>query len=93
MQKLMDFSQALTLLKLGKCLARTGWNGKGMYVYLVDGSVFEVNREPLLSIMGEGEVVSYRPHIDMKAADGSCVPWIASQSDLIEEDWVEVNRT
>ena len=50
----MNFGQALEALKEGKRVARTGWNGKGMFLFLVAGSNFVVNREPLLSIMGGG---------------------------------------
>jgi Protein of unknown function (DUF2829) len=83
----MNFGSALELLKLGKQVSREGWNGKGMFIYLVKGSTFTVNREPLLGIYPEGTEINYRAHIDMKTADGSCVPWIASQSDLLAEDW------
>ncbi|MBG6173070.1 hypothetical protein IWQ55_001358 [Labrenzia sp. EL_208] len=83
----MDFSDALKFIKKGHRLARSGWNGKGMFVFLVAGSNFKVNREPLKSIMGEGTEVTYQPHIDMKTADGSVVPWLASQSDLMADDW------
>lgn len=87
----MDFGQALVALKEGRRVARAGWNGKGMFLFLVAGSNFVVNREPLLSIMGEGALVTYRPHIDMKDAEGKVVPWLASQTDMLAEDWVEVS--
>lgn len=83
----MNFSQALDCIKEGKRACRAGWNGKGMFVFLVAGSNFIVNREPLLSILGEGTPVNYRPHIDMKDAEGKVVPWLASQSDLLADDW------
>lgn len=86
----MNFGQALAALKEGKRVARAGWNGKGMFLFLVAGSNFIVNREPLLSIMGEGTQVTYRPHIDMKDAEGKVVPWLASQTDILADDWQEV---
>lgn len=86
----MDFSITLQLLKDGDKVAREGWNGKGMFLYLVQGSTFTVNRPPLLGIYTEGTVINYLPHIDMRTADGSCVPWLASQSDLLADDWVVV---
>ncbi len=89
----MDFGKALTALKEGKRVARDGWNGKGMFIFLVNGSNFVVNREPLLSIMGEGAQVTYRPHIDMKDAEGKVVPWLASQTDMLAEDWTIVDPT
>lgn len=83
----MDFSKALLELKEGKRVSREGWNGKGMFLFLVQGSNFIVNREPLLSILGEGSQATYRPHIDMKDAEGKIVPWLASQTDLLSNDW------
>ena len=84
---MMDFSNALKALKLGEKVSRSGWNGKGMFLYLVPGSDFKVNRPPLLGIYDEGTGIEYRAHIDMKTADGSCVPWVASQTDLLADDW------
>lgn len=89
--KLFSFSEALERLKHGKCVAREGWNGRGMYLYLVEGSTFQVNRAPLNKHLPEGTIVSYRSHIDMKCVGGEFVPWTAATSDLIEEDWVEVH--
>lgn len=86
----LNFGKAIEALKEGKRVARVGWNGKGMFLFLVPGSNFRVNREPLLSIMGEGAEVTYRPHIDMKDAEGKVVPWLASQTDMLAEDWVIV---
>jgi hypothetical protein len=83
----MNFGQALEAVKAGKRIARSGWNGKNMFLFLVPGSQFKVNREPLLSIMGDGAVVDYHAHIDMKTAQGYVVPWLASQADLLSEDW------
>ncbi len=83
----MNFSEALEAIKLGLKVAREGWNGKGMFLFLVPGSKFTVNRAPLLGIYPEGTEIEYHAHIDMKTAQGYVVPWIASQSDLLAEDW------
>ena len=76
----MNFSEALTLIKDGKKIARSGWNGKGMFLYLVPGSTFIVNRAPLLGIYPEGTSIDYHAHIDMKTAQGYCVPWLGISS-------------
>ena len=89
----MNFSDALNALKAGHRLRRSGWNGKGMFIFVVPGSTFKVNREPLLSILGEGTEVQYHSHIDMKTAQGYIVPWLASQADLFAEDWETVWET
>jgi len=86
----LNFSEALGMLKNGNRVAREGWNGKGMFIYLVQGSRFKVNKAPLLGFYEEGTEIKYLPHIDMKTADGSFVPWLASQSDLLAEDYVLV---
>lgn len=86
----LDFADVVRGLKAGKRYARAGWNGKGMFVFLVNGSTFAVNREPLISILGEGTQVQYHAHVDMRTASGEIVPWLASQSDVLAEDWFEV---
>ena len=84
------FGEALEALKSGNKVARSGWNGKGMFVFLVPGSRFKVSRPPLLGIYPEGTEIQYHAHIDMKTADGQVVPWLASQTDVLAEDWVVV---
>jgi hypothetical protein len=81
------FSYALGLIKEGQRVTRHGWNGKDMFIFLVPGSNFKVNRPPLLGIYPEGTEINYHSHIDMKTADGTIVPWSASQTDLLAEDW------
>lgn len=83
----MDFGSAIVALKGGNKVARSGWNGKGMFLFLVPGSQFKVNRPPLLGIYEEGTEINYGAHIDIKAVDGSIRPWVASQSDMLAEDW------
>ena len=84
----MNFGQALENIKDGKRVAREGWNGRGMFVFLVPGSVFKVNRPPLLGIYPEGTEINYRPHIDIKNVDGSIATWVPSITDLMADDWV-----
>lgn len=82
-----DFGVALDHLRLGAKVCRKGWNGKGMFLFLVPGSTFEVNRPPLLGIYPPGTKVEYCPHVDMKTADNKIVPWLASQTDVLAKDW------
>lgn len=83
----LSFSHALEAIKQGHKVARSGWNGKGMFVFLVNGSKFKVNRAPLLGIYPEGTEINYHAHIYMKTADGQIVPWLASQTDVLANDW------
>lgn len=87
MNENLNFGQALDALKAGKKVSRAGWNGKGMFLFLVPGSTFQVNRAPLLGIYPEGTTIDYCPHIDMRTADGKIVRWLASQTDVLGDDW------
>ncbi len=83
----MNFGLAVSAMKTGLKVARDGWNGKGMFLFLVPGSTFQVNRPPLMGIYPEGTTINYQPHIDMKTAQDTVVPWLASQSDVLADDW------
>ena len=87
----MNFGEALVALKMGKRVGRMGWNGKGMFIFFVPGHTFEVNRPPLLGIYPRGERITYCPHIDMRTSDRRIVPWLCSQTDMLADDWEEVN--
>ena len=78
---------AVKEMQNGSRVRRDGWNGKGMFLFLVPGSTFTVNRAPLLGIYPPGTVVDYHPHVDMKTATGGIVPWLCSQTDLLATDW------
>jgi hypothetical protein len=91
-EKTMDFGQALNLLKAGKAVARVGWNGKGMFLLLIPGSTFQVAEgRPMAKHFPVGQEVQYHAHIDMKTAHGTVVPWLASQTDMLAEDWTEAS--
>lgn len=92
----MDFGMALVALKRGDAVARKGWNGKGMFLTLQSGSEVVgscMRNEPARNYY-EDSSVKICPHIDMKAADGSyVVGWLASQTDMLAEDWEVVKPT
>ncbi len=88
----LTFGLAIEALRLGKKVARQGWNGKDMFLFLVPGSTFTVNRAPLLGIYPEGTSINYHSHIDMKTAQGYVVPWLASQTDVLADDWVVITE-
>ena len=87
----ISFGLAIEAMKKGLKVCRTGWNGKGMFLFLVPGSTFQVNRAPLLGIYPEGTTINYCPHIDMKAADGSIFAWNPNQLDVLADDWMIVD--
>lgn len=89
----MDFGTALAFLKEGDRVARKGWNGKGMYVVFQkgypDGIAINKNTAEATGIP-EGTVCMFRPYLMMRTVDGSFVPWVASQTDILAEDWRKV---
>lgn len=68
----MNFGEAIAALKRGRKVARKGWNGKGMWLNL---QVPDAHSKMSL------------PYIYMKTADDHLVPWLASQTDMLSEDW------
>jgi hypothetical protein len=85
----MNFGVALALLKAGKRVAREGWNGKGMFIYLVGPGRYPPSTRAGQSIAVQhmDGLVPYRPYIAMKTVDEDVVPWVASQTDLLADDW------
>ena len=83
----MTFDEALKWMHQGQKVARAGWPCRGMFLYIVPGSHFTVNRWPLMGILPEGTPVTYKPHIDMRFADGEFGVWTPTQDDILEDDW------
>jgi len=86
----MDFGYALTALKAGHKVTRDGWNGKGMYLYYVPANRYAPTTSAGHEIAANHAdgLVPYRAYIAMKTVQDDIVPWLASQSDVLEEDWV-----
>lgn len=85
-----DFSWALGALKNGHKLSRSGWNGKEMFIVYQAGypKGIAINRNTANATgLPEGTICKFQPYIMMKTADNTFVPWLASQSDLLANDW------
>ncbi len=70
----MDFGEVLVGLKAGKAYCRKGWNA---------GEFIRLQVPDALSKMK-------KPYIYISPIDGEFVPWVASQTDMLAEDWLEV---
>lgn len=80
-----SFSWALERLKAGGRVARRGWNGKGMWLVLVPKEHWGLGSAVPFDW---GDVRNHlKPWIGMKTADNGFVPWLASQTDLLADDW------
>ena len=69
----MDFSSALKMIKGGHQVKRLGWNGEGMHI--------------ALQMPGANSKMTL-PYIYMHTVQGDLVPWLASQTDLLANDWM-----
>ncbi len=93
-EKGMTFGQAIEAMKQGKKVARRGWNGKGMYLWLLPAA--EVKKEwcrdtRLLEAFGERDTMTCLGSIRMFTADKKVLTgWLASQTDMLSEDWTIV---
>lgn len=78
----MNFGEVLKKLKEGKKVARRGWNGKGMYLFLANGE--DLSR----CLFKDEDNIKCQDSICMYTAQGTvCVGWLASQADMLSEDW------
>ena len=79
----MNFGKAIEALKSGKRVARAGWNGKGMFLCFVHWKDWSVNPAETHKTS-----THLAPWIGMRTADNMFVPWLASQTDMLAEDWL-----
>lgn len=84
----MDFGDALVRLRKGRRVCREGWNGKGMWLMLIPADAWSTSVGPSSASVPNAHRL---PWIAMKTADGGLVPWLASQTDLLADDWAEVD--
>lgn len=92
----MNFGEAIQAMKDGKKVARKGWNGKGMYLWLMPPAVVKSEwcKEPHLKALAEsnGGKIEALGTIRMLTADKKILTgWLASQTDILSEDWVIVD--
>jgi hypothetical protein len=90
----MDFSAALDLCKMGSKITRSGWNGPDQYVVLQAGypDGIPINENTAKATGGVvGAICKFAPYLMMLNAQEVFVPWLASQGDLLAEDWETVS--
>lgn len=86
----MTFGLAIEAAKKGAKITRRGWNGKGMWVVYRTGypEGIPCNKNTAESVgIPEGTLFKVRPYLQMKCVDGSFQMWLASQSDILADDW------
>lgn len=85
-----SFSAALVAIKGGQRVARAGWNGKGMFVYLVPANSYPAQTGAAKAFFGERGMVPYNAYFALKGADDTVSTWAPSGSDALAEDWLIV---
>lgn len=93
--KYMPFGVAIEYMKRGDRITREGWNGKGMYLYMVKSArtCVPMRTADLYNTedpMVEPKIMTQRPYIAMKTVDDEIVPWTASQTDILANDWMVI---
>ena len=88
----LTFGEAIIAMKEGNKVARKGWNGKGMFLILVKGTdaIKPYPNTPYDNVVKhtKQEKINILPHIDMYTAQGDMLcGWLASQTDMLSEDW------
>ncbi len=85
----LNFGQAIEAAKKGLKVARAGWNGQGMFAYVVPAasypSITEVAKKEF------GDTVPYRAYWALKTAQGDVATWAPSASDSLAEDWMIID--
>lgn len=93
----MKFGEAIESAKNGKMISRSGWNGKGMFVYQTIGNTVSKDFIPKFASLPDSVKnflakkdadVVFHPSMTMYTAQGEMQPgWLASQADILAEDW------
>lgn len=87
----LSFGHALHFLEEGSKVARRGWNGAGMFVYLVPAAAYPAQTGAAKGHFGEGALVPYRAYFALKTADDDVATWSPSCSDALAKDWYIVD--
>lgn len=87
----MTFGLAIEALKRGDTVARTGWNGAGMFVYLVPANAYPAQTSAAKAYFGDGALVPYGAYFALVGVDGIVRTWVPSITDALAEDWAIVN--
>lgn len=82
----MDFGAALVALKQGKKVWRGGWNGRGMFVYMVPANSYPATTAVAKEHFG-GQLVPYNAYLAIKNVNGTVSTWVPSVNDVLSEDW------
>ena len=69
----------------GACKQEHTGNGKGMFIYYIPAASYPAQTD--IAKAEFGDMVPYGPYLAIKTTKNNVVPWLASQTDLLSEDW------
>lgn len=84
----LNFGQAIEAAKKGKKVTREGWNGSGMFAYIVPANSYPAQTGVAKEYFGENSMVPYRAYWALKTAQEDVAMWSPSGSDSLAEDWI-----
>lgn len=84
----LTFGLAIEAMRKGLRLSRSGWNGKGMFVYYVPANSYPVQTGAAKSHFGEGSMVPYNAYMAIKNVNNTVSTWVPSVNDCLAEDWM-----
>lgn len=83
----MNIGEAVEAMRKGECVRRSGWNGKGMHIYIEDAHNHKIPDVKAAGIY-RGQERKYAAHVCLFNAKGVHQPgWVCSQEDLLATDW------
>ena len=86
----LTFGLAIEALKKGLCISRAGWNGKGMFVYLVPADSYPARTPAAKARFGADALVPYNAYMAIKNVNNTVSTWVPSVNDCLSEDWAIV---
>jgi hypothetical protein len=91
-EQLIDFSEALKAVKAGEKIARQGWNAQNQFVYHVPAAEYPASTDIAKDTFNtpnnsDPVMVPYTAYLAIKTVQGTVAPWLASQTDMLSEDW------
>jgi len=87
----VSFGAAVELAKLGYKVARTGWNGSGMFAYIVPAAKYKAQTSVMMDMAFDNGLIPYREYWALFTAQGDVATWAPSGSDSLAKDWILVD--
>lgn len=88
----MNIGTAISAMKDGKKVARRNWNGPNQFIYYVPAGKYPAVTEVAKEIAKDNDdlLVQYTPYLAIKTVQNTVAPWLASQTDILADDWYVV---